>query len=48
MSELLQSYNKITKIMKLHGRSNEYKQLIKQLNENEKYVITKLKNNKEQ
>ncbi len=43
MSELLQSYNKITKIMKLHGHSNEYKQLIKQLNENEKYVITKLK-----
>ena len=43
MSELLQSYNKINKIMKLHGHSNEYKQLIKQLNENEKYVITKLK-----
>ena len=43
MSELLQSYNKIAKIMKLHGHSNEYKQLIKQLNENEKYVITKLK-----
>ena len=43
MSELLQSYNKINKIMKLHGHSNEYKQCYKQLNENEKYVITKLK-----
>ena len=41
--ELLQSYNKINKIMKLHGHSNEYKQCYKQLNENEKYVITKLK-----
>ena len=49
--ELLQSYNKINKIMKLHGHSNEYKQLIKQLNDNEKYVITKLniiKNNNKQ
>ena len=43
MSELLQSYNKINKIMKLHGHSNEYKQCYKQLNENEKYVIKKLK-----
>ena len=43
MTELLQSYNKINKIMKLHGHSNEYKQCYKQLNENEKYVITKLK-----
>ena len=43
MSELLQSYNKINKIMKLHGHSNEYKQCYKHLNENEKYVITKLK-----
>ena len=41
--ELLQSYNKINKIMKLHGHSNEYKQCYKQLNENEKYVIKKLK-----
>jgi hypothetical protein len=43
MAELLQSYNKINKIMKLHGHSNEYKQCYKQLNENEKYVIKKLK-----
>jgi hypothetical protein len=43
MSELLQSYNKINKIMKLHGHSNEYKQCYKHLNENEKYVIKKLK-----
>ena len=43
MVELLQSYNKINKIMKLHGHSNEYKQCYKHLNENEKYVITKLK-----
>ena len=41
--ELLQSYNKITNIMKQHGKSNKYKQSFSQLNEDEKYVIKKLR-----
>ena len=43
MTQRLESYTKINKILKTHGNSIEYKRQINELNEDEKYVLNEFK-----